>query len=220
MKKSKQMSDSIELGIILTLSGGFMDAYSYICRGKVFANAQTGNMLLFGVYLSEGNIHKALQYLLPIIAFGLGIALTDFIKYKQNKYIHWRQILVFIEAIVLLTVSFIPQAHNLIANSMTSFACGIQVEAFRKIHENGIATTMCIGNFRSAIQNLSSFIYYRKNSYLEKFLIYISIIITFILGAILGNICIKLFFEKAIIVSSILLLIAFIMMFVKKAETD
>lgn len=36
-------------------TGGMMDAYSYIMRGHVFANAQTGNMLLFGVNLSEGN---------------------------------------------------------------------------------------------------------------------------------------------------------------------
>ena len=50
-----QISESIGLGTILALSGGFMDAYSYIERGKVFANAQTGNMLLFGVNLSEGN---------------------------------------------------------------------------------------------------------------------------------------------------------------------
>ena len=47
MSKAKQTSESIELGILLALSGGIMDAYSYMARGKVFANAQTGNMLLF-----------------------------------------------------------------------------------------------------------------------------------------------------------------------------
>mgnify|MGYP002084284424 CR=1 FL=1 len=59
-----QISESIGLGTILALSGGFMDAYSYIERGKVFANAQTGNMLLFGVNLSEGNYQTMLNYLL------------------------------------------------------------------------------------------------------------------------------------------------------------
>ena len=32
----KQMSESIRLGIVLAIAGGFMDAYSYMCRGKVF----------------------------------------------------------------------------------------------------------------------------------------------------------------------------------------
>ena len=51
MKHSLQMSETLRLGIILALSGGFMDAYSYLERGNVFANAQTGNLLLFGVNL-------------------------------------------------------------------------------------------------------------------------------------------------------------------------
>ena len=32
MKRAQQISESIELGILLSLSGGFMDAYSYIAR--------------------------------------------------------------------------------------------------------------------------------------------------------------------------------------------
>ena len=40
MQRAKQISESIELGIILALAGGFMDVYSYIGRDHVFANAQ------------------------------------------------------------------------------------------------------------------------------------------------------------------------------------
>ena len=61
MRATKQMSESLELGILLALSGGFMDAYSYVCRDQVFANAQTGNMLLFGIHLSEHNCRFAVQ---------------------------------------------------------------------------------------------------------------------------------------------------------------
>ena len=57
MQRAKQISESIELGIILALAGGFMDVYSYIGRDHVFANAQTGNILLVGVSISEGNWH-------------------------------------------------------------------------------------------------------------------------------------------------------------------
>ena len=67
MKKAHQISESIELGILLSLSGGFMDAYSYMARGKVFANAQTGNMLLLGIYLSQGQYMKSFYYFLPVL---------------------------------------------------------------------------------------------------------------------------------------------------------
>ena len=131
MKHSMQISESIGLGTILALSGGFMDAYSYIERGKVFANAQTGNMLLFGVNLSEGNYQTMLNYLFPVLAFALGIALADTVRTKEPNLLHWRQISVLTEALILIAVSFFPTALNLPANALTSFACGIQVESFQ-----------------------------------------------------------------------------------------
>ena len=51
-----QMSESLALGIVLTLAGGFQDAYSYNCRGKVFANAQTGNIVLMGSHLASREV--------------------------------------------------------------------------------------------------------------------------------------------------------------------
>ena len=78
MKKiAKQMSESIELGIVLAASGGFMDAYSYIMRDHVFANAQTGNMLLLGVSISERNWPEVVRYLFPVLAFAASLA-ADF----------------------------------------------------------------------------------------------------------------------------------------------
>lgn len=49
MKQTKQMSESIRLGMLLAVSEEFMDAYSYLAQDHVFASAQTGNILLFGV---------------------------------------------------------------------------------------------------------------------------------------------------------------------------
>ena len=67
MKAKGQMSESMPLAIFLTLAGGLQDAYSYNCRGKVFANAQTGNIVLLGQNLAEGNWGVALHYLIPLL---------------------------------------------------------------------------------------------------------------------------------------------------------
>ena len=86
--RSSQMSDSIFLGIVLALAGGFMDAYSYISRGQVFSNGQTGNLLLFGVNLASGNFYVSFHYIVPVIAFASGIALSEVIHivaYKRNE---------------------------------------------------------------------------------------------------------------------------------------
>lgn len=219
MSKAKQTSESIELGIILALSGGIMDAYSYMARGEVFANAQTGNMLLFGIYLSSGRWNMALRYFFPILAFTAGIMLADIVRVKGSTRLHWRQLSVLFEAVILLGVSFIPLSMNLLANSLTSLACGIQVESFRKIHGHGIATTMCIGNLRSATQNLCDYINHKERQNLRNTFLYFGIIVCFILGAILGNRAIHYLGKRAILTSVILLCIAFIIMFIDREKS-
>ncbi len=222
MKRSKQMSESIELGMVLAMAGGFMDAYSYICRDQVFANAKTGNILLLGVSISEHNWSLAFRYAFPVLAFTIGIALADLVKinWKEESSFHWRQIAVLFEAFVLLIVCLIPQRFNLEANSLTSFACGIQVESFRKIRGNGVATTMCIGNLRSATQNICEYFHTKGTDKLKKGILYYGVILCFIFGAVIGNICIDRWKEKAIIVCSGILFIAFIMMFIDREREE
>lgn len=222
MNNKRQMSESIELGIILAMAGGFMDAYSYICRGKVFSNAQTGNMLLLGINMAEGKWVMALSYFFPVLAFAIGIALADIVKLtlKNRISIHWRQIAVLCEAIVFLFVGIMPQSFNLAANSLASLACGIQVESFRKIHGNIIATTMCIGNLRSATQNICEYCFSKNVSQIKKGLLYLSIILFFVFGAIIGNVFVKILQEKAIMICSAILFVTFLMMFVDREANN
>ena len=220
MNNARQMSESIRLGIVLAISGGFMDAYSYMCRGEVFANAQTGNILLLGINVSKGDFTVASTYFFPVMSFGIGIALAYIVRtYIKEERFHWRQISVLCEAVILFAVGFIPQTLNLLANSLTSLACGIQVQSFRKIHGNGIATTMCIGNFRSGTEHICNYLFKSKNKMsLIKGMLYYGIIFSFVVGAIIGDIFVNKFNERAIMFCSVLQIIAFSMMFINKYE--
>lgn len=73
LRSRKQMSETNMLMILLTISGGLQDAYSYFVRGEVFSNAQTGNIVLMSTYVAKGNWHRALHYLIPVLAFAMGI---------------------------------------------------------------------------------------------------------------------------------------------------
>ncbi len=214
MKRTKQMSESIRLGMLLAASGGFMDAYSYLVRDRVFANAQTGNILLFGVNLSEGNFGAAARYFFPVFFFAMGIAMAEIVHLKRTELLHWRQTAVLIEALILAAVAFLPLTMNPLANSLTSFACGIQVESFRKIRGNGIATTMCIGNLRSGTQSLCQFFSEKDRERLRDALLYYGIILCFVAGAVLGNFLIRGMGERAILCCSGFLLFVFFLMFV------
>lgn len=210
----KQVSDSVLCGVLLSLSGGCMDAYSYLFRGHVFANAQTGNMLLLGVNIAGGDFVSASKYLWPVLSFTAGIILSDIIHTRKNeKVIHWRQISVLIETVILTAVAFIPDTANAVPNAMTSFACGIQVESFRAIRGNSIATTMCIGNLRSGTYHLDQFLITKEALYLKKAILYYSIILSFVVGAIIESGLIALYRTYAILFSSVLLICTLVLMF-------
>ena len=48
-------SERLTAACVLSVVGGFLDIYTYLYRGHVFANAVTGNMVLFGLSLADCN---------------------------------------------------------------------------------------------------------------------------------------------------------------------
>lgn len=220
MKQKIQMSETFLVGIILAFVGGFLDVYTYICRGGVFANAQTGNIVLLGIKLAQGKVYEGLYYLIPILAFAFGIIIAEIIrkKFKTNLKLHWRQIIIFFEILILLIVSFIPisNSFNLVTNVMISFVCSLQVQSFRKMKGNAFATTMCTGNLRSATEHLYVSISEKNKDEFLCFLQYFGIIVFFIIGAVFGVFFTNIFQIRSILFACLGLLIVFILMLYKK----
>lgn len=219
-KQSLQMSETFGIGILLALTGGYLDAYTFICRDGVFANAQTGNMVLFAIKIATGDWLKALVYLIPIVAFIVGIITSELIKhhFKYHSGIHWRQIIILFEILVLVGVGLIPNVHekNILANVLVSFVCSLQVESFRKMNGNPFATTMCTGNLRSASEHTFNALVNSDKVAFRKSLSYYGIISFFIIGAIGGGLLTWTLSVKSIYIATIPLIIVFLLMFHKE----
>ena len=213
-KKIFQTSETFMLSAILALSGGFQDAYTYNVRDKVFANAQTGNVVLMSQHFMMGDWFKGLQYLLPVVSFALGVLVAEQIgnKYKKSVRIHWRQIIVVMEILILLAVGFIPSRYNMLANMLVSFSCSMQVQTFRKVRGYAYASTMCIGNLRSGTDSISKYIRSRNPEDLFKALHYYGIIFIFAIGAGIGGVLSNYVGLRAIWISAGLLMIVCLMM--------
>lgn len=218
MEQRQQMSESVFVAAFLCLSGGFQDAYTFFCRGEVFANAQTGNMVLMGTGFATGDYGTGFRYLLPILAFAAGIYIAERIRrhFRYFEKIHWRQLIVLMEILLLFGVGWIPQKGNLAANVLVSFVCAMQVQSFRKVNGNAYASTMCIGNLRTATDMLCSYHVTKDKRLRNKSLLYYGFIGVFILGAAFGGILTKVLEERAIWISCILLLAAFLIMFIRE----
>ena len=208
-----QMSEAFVNSAFLALSGGFQDAYTYNVRDEVFSNAQTGNVVLL-----------ALRYLLPVLSFALGVFIAEKIqgKFKNARRLHWRQGILAAEIVILFLVGFVPSTMNMLATTLVSFACAMQVQTFRKIHGYSYASTMCIGNLRSGTAALSAYWRRKDPKKLEQAGYYFGIIFLFALGAGVGGNLSIAYGNKMIWVCSSLLLVSFLLMFIErfKASND
>ncbi len=213
-----QTSESFVLSALLSFSGGLQDAYTYNVRDHVFANAQTGNVVLMSQNFMTGNWETAVHYMLPLIAFALGVLITEQVesRFKHGR-IHWRQLVVLIEMLLLGIVGFLPVSLNVAANMMVSFSCAMQVQAFRTVQGYEYASTMCIGNLRSGTESLSRYFREKDRGALKKALNFFGIIVVFAIGAGVGGILSKVLHTGTIWISLALLACVAVMMIKKES---
>ena len=215
-KHHGQMSESFLTAVFLSLSGGLQDAYTYLFRGKVFANAQTGNIVLLSANIMDGRWDKVLHYLVPLCAFALGVLAAEKMRerFQAMQRLHWRQLVVLGEVLLLFAVGFLPQSQNLLANAIVSFSCAMQVQAFRKVNGHAFASTMCIGNMRSGTEAFCCYARTRDAGQLKKALRYWEIIFLFGLGAGLGGHFLPRFGAHTIWFSCLFLFMSLCLMFI------
>ena len=139
-----------------------------------------------------GNWSNAIHYVLPLISFAAGVFLTEQIEYrfKNNKRLHWRQVVLIIEILLLGAVGFMPEELNVAANMMVS----------------------CIGNLRSGTESLSHYLRDQDRSSLIKACHFFGIILFFAIGAGVGGIMSKVFLVRTIWISMLLLAAVTVMM--------
>ena len=216
------MSESFPTAAFLSISGGLQDAYTFVFRGMVFANAQTGNIVLLSQNICERNWLQSAHYFVPLAAFAIGIIVAEQIrgKYQNVQNIHWRQIVLLLEMILLFLVSFLPQSLDMLANALVSFSCAMQVQTFRKVNGYAFASTMCIGNLRSGMESLCAYGKTKDKKILRKSGNYFGIIFLFAVGAALGGHMIGYIGARTIWISCIILLISFLCMFIKEEKKE
>ena len=214
----RQMSEAFITSVFLAMSGGFQDAYTYFTRDEVFSNAQTGNVVLMSHNFMTGQWGDGLRYLFPVLAFAIGVVAAERIQstFKYAKKLHWRQMILLIEILILFAVGFMPGELDMLATVLVSFSCAMQVQAFRKVNGYAFASTMCIGNLRSGMDSLCAWLVGGNAKAFGKAVHYFAIIFLFALGAGIGSVALLPMAGRAIWLSCLLLGVSFCLMFLKE----
>ena len=149
-------STTLRFGLLLTTANGFLDAYTYIARGGVFANVQTANVIFFALNMSQGKVTSALAHVWPLLAFIAGVLLASHLKSgRVERYLkHPLRWTMLAQAIVFFVIGFVPTtvAHTYVTVPI-SFVAAMQIGLFRNIEDLVYLPVATTGNLMRLVES-------------------------------------------------------------------
>jgi uncharacterized membrane protein YoaK (UPF0700 family) len=189
---AKAPESSLRVALLLSLSGGFLDAFTYVGHGQVFANAMTGNVILFGVYVAAANVARAVTHIPPIIAFLIGVFLAQALRIYVARGLPRRAALfsLVIEILTLGALAFLPRSSPDIPVVLAiSFVAALQNSSFTRVEAWSYNSVMTTGNLRRFAESLFVGTLPRRDSAaLDQARIFGFICLSFLAGAAVGGV--------------------------------
>ncbi len=184
---------------VLIFVAGFLGAFTYVLRGGVFCNAQTGNVVLLGMELGKGDWSGALYYLIPIGAYILGAVVSELLPnpVKHRLAVRWDTLLIAVEMIVIVILGFLPESAPVqISQVAVNFIASMQYNTFRQAEGVAVATTFVTNHIRQVGVGLAMEWRHRHNAekpHRRKFLTHLGMLLFFAAGATVGTVfCLQL----------------------------
>jgi uncharacterized membrane protein YoaK (UPF0700 family) len=191
---------------VLIFVAGFYGAFTYVLRGGVFCNAQTGNLLYLAMELGKGNFVDALYYLLPMTAYLLGAVVSEILPkpIKKIRLIRWDTFLIIIEMIIVAVLGFLPESAPFqISQIAINFICSMQYNTFRQAQGVPMATTFCTNHVRQVGIWIAKSLKHKNKNYLKRILSHIVMLLCFVIGATISTFLCKFMLGRAIWVTLI-----------------
>lgn len=212
------IQERMRVSFCLAFVGGFLETYTYRLQDGVFANAQTGNLVLLALSLMENN-GKWVYYFCSICAFIAGVCLSESLcaKLSGSSRLNWLSTLLIFEIFLLGAIPLFPQSTPIaLLNIIVSFVCSLQYHGFPRTHGMALSTTMCTANLRNASQNMFQAIREKDLQKAKASSKYFLVILYFIFGATISYLTIDVFGEYAIWTCCGMLLIVYILLQTEK----
>lgn len=193
----KEYTKSYFFMAVLTFVGGFLDVYTFVSRGGVFANTQTTNLASLGYYTAVGEFANIPKYIFPILCCILG-GVVSTLWMRRSKDILHKKLFIF-EIIVFIAIGFIKgEEYNMIINCTLSFMTAYQLNLFRKYGELAHNTTISTGNIRQVGELVAKDIANRNTGAKKTSIKYASLVFMFLVGAIVSALLTNMMHEYSI----------------------
>jgi uncharacterized membrane protein YoaK (UPF0700 family) len=147
--------ESVRVATLLSLAGGFLDAFTWVGHVGVFANAQTGNVVLLGVFAATGKWRAAWRHIPPILALVLGVFVAHGLRLDGARRGAHRVALfsLGVEIVLLLAVAALPAGFpDLPIVLGVAFVAALQSSSFSRVAGFAYSSVMTTGNLRRAAE--------------------------------------------------------------------
>ena len=182
---------SLSNSALLAVIGGFLDGFTYVGHGHVFANAMTGNVVLLGIYGVAHSWQQSLRHLPPILTFLVGIAAARALTLPKLRRLmpHTHRNVLLIELFILTVIAFLPNdTHDFWITTSIAFTASMQVETFRTVKGHSFNSTFTTGNLRSLSEGVFDWLFRNNiNDARERARDFAVICLAFFLGATIGG---------------------------------
>ncbi|CAI2587603.1 hypothetical protein AKUH1B105A_05980 [Apilactobacillus kunkeei] len=142
------------IAILLAITSGGIDAYTFIEQGGVFAGLQTGNSILFGISLANHEFDQSLKYIFSIIFFALGIVIIKVMQRKMDSINIRKVIIMFYEIVVIMIVGLlVKNTSSVLIVGLLSLVSAAQLQEFKLLKGNPFNPLMMTGNISKIANN-------------------------------------------------------------------
>jgi uncharacterized membrane protein YoaK (UPF0700 family) len=171
--------------------GGALDAFTYLGHGHVFANAMTGNVVLLGLNVIQGDWRNSLHHLLPILSFFLGVSSAKAINLRLvfERIGNPDLAVLNLEIAIFAILGCLPaSAPNLLITIAVAFAASLQTATFRTVEGQSYNSTFTTGNLRMLSEDAFVWLVRKRSAALRRPVQVFAIVCgAFLLGILVGG---------------------------------
>lgn len=207
-------STTLRFALLITLACGFLDSYTYLARGQVFANAQTGNVIFFALGIAGRHWADALEHMWAIVAFMLGVALSSHIKSGRLDHVlgyplRWTMA---VHAVTLAVIGFVPATvPPTFVNVPISFVTAMLIGLFRNVGELAYIAVATTGNLMRLMESSYSALVDHDGKARAAVPVYCAIVAAFAGGALVGGLATHAMGVRAIWLASVCLAVTLVL---------
>jgi uncharacterized membrane protein YoaK (UPF0700 family) len=217
--QQRNTAGTVRLGVLLGAVGGFLDAFTYIAHGGVFSNAQTGNVVLVGIFAARGDWARVLRQLLPLLAFVLGVFTAETMTHPRVR--PWvrrpMRAALIAEIVVLVAVSFMPDGVGGFAVVLlVSYVAAVQNSTFDTLRKWPFNTVTLTGNMRTMTRSLYRALVLRRKGEADKARSFAVVCLAFLVGAVTGAFATESWGNRAALVGAGMLAAALLLFIVEE----